>query len=84
MSASSHFLETADGGAFPSVGLGTWKIPSDVLPALIPAAVEIGYRHFDCACDSVPRTGFVEALRQPAGACEEVEYLDRRFVRAHT
>ncbi|BDQ21591.1 hypothetical protein RQN9TF_20485 [Rhodococcus qingshengii] len=42
-----------------------------------------GSIHFDCASDSVSRAGFVEALRQPAGACEEVEYLDRRFVRAH-
>ena len=42
MSSSPHFLETADGGAFPSVGLGTWKIPSGGLPDLIPRAVELG------------------------------------------
>jgi len=35
----------------PAIGLGTWKIPADVLPGLIPQAVEMGYRHFDCACD---------------------------------
>lgn len=45
-----HFT-LADGGLFPSVGLGTWKIPESLLPDLIPAAVDLGYRHFDCACD---------------------------------
>ena len=40
-----------DGSAFPSIGLGTWKIPDEVLPDLIPEAVSLGYRHFDCACD---------------------------------
>lgn len=37
--------------SIPAVGLGTWKIPGDVLPSLVPQAVEMGYRHFDCACD---------------------------------
>ncbi|MEM1294465.1 MAG: aldo/keto reductase, partial [Verrucomicrobiota bacterium] len=41
----------ASGAAFPSVGLGTWKIPHETLPSLIPLALEIGYRHLDCACD---------------------------------
>lgn len=44
-------IPTADGGALPAVGLGTWKIPDDRLPTLIPEAVKAGYRHFDCACD---------------------------------
>ncbi len=41
----------SDGGQFPTIGLGTWKIPDKILPDLIPQAVEMGYRHFDCACD---------------------------------
>lgn len=51
MSESLKTFTTSDGGQFPTVGLGTWKIPDEVLPALIPDAVEVGYRHFDCACD---------------------------------
>lgn len=51
MSKSLDTLSTCDGGQFPTVGLGTWKIPDEVLPDLIPEAVEVGYRHFDCACD---------------------------------
>jgi len=51
MSSSHENVEVANGGKFPSIGLGTWKIPDEKLPTLIPEAVEIGYRHFDCACD---------------------------------
>ncbi len=40
-----------DGTRFPSIGLGTWKIPDELTPGVIRDAVEIGYRHFDCACD---------------------------------
>jgi len=65
-----HFT-TADGGLFPSVGLGTWKIPDAVLPDLIPAAVDLGYRHFDCACDYGNEKAVGEGLRRSlsAGAC---------------
>lgn len=41
----------ADGGQFPTLGLGTWKIPKELTPSVVRDAVELGYRHFDCACD---------------------------------
>tara|TARA_R110002096_G_scaffold4501_17_gene21153 strand:- start:475 stop:1473 length:999 start_codon:yes stop_codon:yes gene_type:complete len=48
---SLQSFPVASGAAFPSIGLGTWKIPHETLPGLIPTALEIGYRHLDCACD---------------------------------
>jgi D-xylose reductase len=65
-----HFT-TSDGGLFPSVGLGTWKIPDAVLPDLIPAAVDLGYRHFDCACDYGNERAVGEGLKRSlaGGAC---------------
>ena len=65
-----HFT-TSDGGLFPSVGLGTWKIPDAVLPDIIPAAVDLGYRHFDCACDYGNEKAVGEGLKRSlsAGAC---------------
>jgi D-xylose reductase len=61
----------ADGGSFPTLGLGTWKIPREITPATIQTAVELGYRHFDCACDygneSQVGEGLSAAIRQ--GSC---------------
>ena len=48
---SLRTVELQGGASFPTLGLGTWKIPDDLLSSLIPEAVSLGYRHFDCACD---------------------------------
>jgi len=40
----------ADGRAMPYVGMGTWKITdATAVDQAIDAAIEVGYRHFDCA-----------------------------------
>lgn len=46
---AAHFLP--DGSAFPSPGLGTWKIAEDRVASVVHEAIEVGYRHLDCACD---------------------------------
>ncbi|MDB4409111.1 aldo/keto reductase [Akkermansiaceae bacterium] len=46
---SAHLLH--DGSAFPSPGLGTWKIDKGRVASVIHEAIEVGYRHLDCACD---------------------------------
>ncbi len=76
MSEFPHFLETADGGRFPLIGLGTWKIPSEVLPDLIPEAIAVGYRHFDCACDYGNEPAVGEGLRRAlvSGACSRDDF----------
>jgi len=35
----------------PAVGLGFWKVENELAPQVVQDAVEVGYRHFDCACD---------------------------------
>lgn len=37
--------------SIPSVGLGTWKIPKDVVGNVVYDCIKAGFRHFDCACD---------------------------------
>lgn len=32
-------------------GIGCWKIPKETCPDLIYSAIEVGYRHLDCAAD---------------------------------
>ncbi len=71
MTGFPPFFETADGGRLPAVGLGTWKIPSERLPSLIPEAISLGYRHFDCACDYGNERAVGEGLRRAfqSGLC---------------
>lgn len=44
-------LQLHTGRILPAVGLGTWKIDRAVAAETIEAAIQCGYRHFDCACD---------------------------------
>lgn len=44
-------LELSTGNSMPQVGLGFWKVDQPEAARLLETAVEIGYRHFDCACD---------------------------------
>ena len=67
---SAHLLP--DGSAFPSPGLGTWKLPEERTPEIIHHAIELGYRHLDCAADygneELVGKGITSALA--AGLCE--------------
>jgi diketogulonate reductase-like aldo/keto reductase len=38
-----------NGQKMPIVGLGTWQSSKEEIQAAISSALEIGYRHFDCA-----------------------------------
>ncbi len=66
---SAHLFP--DGSALPSPGLGTWKIPDDLTPTIVHQAIEIGYRHLDCAADygneKLVAQGIASALS--AGLC---------------
>jgi D-xylose reductase len=59
----------------PSIGLGYWKIPITETPALTTAAIEIGYRHLDCAADygneAAVGQGIARALQR--GLCQRDE-----------
>lgn len=37
--------------SIPSVGFGCWKVPNENAADTIFKAIEIGYRHLDCAAD---------------------------------
>lgn len=87
-------IRLADGGALPSLGLGTWKIPQALAPEVVHAAVRAGWRHFDCACDygNEPAVGAGLKRALDEGLCRREElwvtsklwntYHEPRHVRA--
>lgn len=44
-------LQLHSGDQLPSIGLGLWKIENSEVQSIVRDAIEIGYRHFDSACD---------------------------------
>jgi len=40
-----------ESGTIPSVGFGCWKVPNENAADILYQAIEIGYRHIDCAAD---------------------------------
>ncbi len=64
-------IPLADGGLFPSVGLGFWKMPKPEAPGLVKEAIRAGYRHLDCACDygNEAQVGEGIAAALSAGLC---------------
>ncbi|KAL5166401.1 NADPH-dependent aldo-keto reductase, chloroplastic [Glycine soja] len=49
MSNEIRFFELNTGANIPSLGLGTWLADPGVVGDVIAHAVEVGYRHIDCA-----------------------------------
>ncbi len=69
--STSSALTLPDGGRFPTVGLGMWKLPKPDAPRLVQEAIRLGYRHLDCACDygNEPEVGAGISAAIAAGLC---------------
>lgn len=46
---TAHHFVLNTGAPIPAVGLGTWQTGGDVCRAAVRTALEVGYRHLDCA-----------------------------------
>ena len=47
--ASKIDLKFTNGDKMPAIGLGTWRAPDAEVESALNAALEVGYRHIDCA-----------------------------------
>jgi len=61
---SGKTIKLSGDSHMPSVGLGTWKVESGRVTDLVCEAVQVGYRHFDCACDYGNEPGVGAGLTQ--------------------
>lgn len=50
MAVPQHF-QLNNGHKMPAIGLGVWRAEPELLRGLIFEALQLGYRHFDCAAD---------------------------------
>jgi D-xylose reductase len=75
MNTTQHSIRLADGTLMPAIGLGLWKIEPAHAARTVLDAIEIGYRHFDSACDYANESEVGDGLRgaMASGVCSREE-----------
>mgnify|MGYP001175466340 CR=1 FL=1 len=65
-------VQLVSGHAMPRVGMGMWKVAPEACARVVHDAVDVGYRHFDCACDYANEESVGHAIRAAidGGQCD--------------
>lgn len=69
---STPSLRLNDGREIPQIGIGTWPLRDDELPAVITSAIDAGYRHIDTAAAYGNEAGVGQGISDSGIAREEL------------
>lgn len=83
MTSFAPALSLNDGSRFPQIGLGTWQIPNEVVPAVVETAVQAGYRAIDTAAAYNNETGVGEGLRRAGLPRDEIAVTTKLWNDSH-
>lgn len=81
------YLAFENGDKMPALGLGTWKSAKGEVYAAVRTALEIGYRHFDCALlygnEKEIGQAFADALKEGVVKREELWVTSKLWNNSH-
>ncbi|MCS0497273.1 aldo/keto reductase [Ancylobacter sp. MQZ15Z-1] len=83
MSSNVPAIPLNDGNSLPQIGLGTWQIANDAVPAIIEAAVGAGYRAIDTAAAYGNEAGVGEGIRRSGLPRAEIKVTTKLWNDGH-
>lgn len=82
-----NYLTFENGDKMPALGLGTWKSAKGEVYTAVKTAIEIGYRHFDCALvygnEQEIGQAFADAMKEGVVKREELWITSKLWNNSH-
>lgn len=82
-----NYLTFENGDKMPALGLGTWKSAKGEVYTAVKTAIEIGYRHFDCALvygnEQEIGQAFADAMKEGMVKREELWITSKLWNNSH-
>ena len=82
-----NYLTFENGDKMPALGLGTWKSAKGEVYTAVKTAIEIGYRHFDCALvygnEQEIGQAFADAMKEGTVKREELWITSKLWNNSH-
>ncbi|XP_072023841.1 1,5-anhydro-D-fructose reductase-like [Amphiura filiformis] len=87
MASSNVYADLPNGRKIPMLGLGTWNSKQGLLKTAVMSAIDVGYRHIDCAYDYQNYGEVGEGIRAKIAegkvTREDIFYTDKLWCTFH-